>query len=395
MRILYQDLAGRSGAQTSYAMLLRAMAAQFPDDLLTVLCANDSLLEPLRAVPNIRVVLFERDALAELRRFKAEVSDVARIAKAERADIIWTSNLGPYVRTGIPQVLMILNSFQVQGWEVARYHPRSRVGLAALRWFCRRSIRCCDAVQVETQVTADCVRRIVGAPSWIEVIPKAVEAEEASSRALVPRQAQELETGLGSCAFTFLFVATCSPHKNHKTVVGAMEILRTKGIRARLVLTATQADLERSCDARLLSSLIKTGHVVPLGWVEKEQLPELYDTCHASLMPSHVEQLTSAHLEAMLWRKPQVSADLPYAHETCGESSLYADPHDPEDWAAKMSAIIEDGILRARLAAAGATRIGAFPKSWEDMARRQRAFLARVAAAKQPAFASARESNLA
>ncbi len=128
-----------------------------------------------------------------------------------------------------------------------------------------------------------------------------------------------------------------------------------------------------------MASLIESGHLLPLGWINKEQLLAVYEACDACVMPSKSEQLSSAHLEAMHWRKPQISADLPYAHDLCGDATLYADPDDPADWAAKMQTLMENPERRDRLVAAGLDRMKSFPKTWKEVARRVRTFLAEVA----------------
>jgi glycosyltransferase involved in cell wall biosynthesis len=379
MRVLYQDLAKGSGAQASYKMLLHAMATEFPNDQYIIVCAKDSLLWSLSTLANIQVIRFGHGILAEWRRFCLEVFGIGRIARKHEADVIWTSNVGPYVRTGVPQVLMVLNPFQVHPWTVACYHPRSRLTLAALRLFFRRSLRCCDAVQVEMPFMGEYVRLISGAPRWIAAIPKSVESSQDCEQQPLPMEIrQQYDGGLGRSAFTFLFVATCSPHKNQTTVVAAMEILRSRGVKARLALSATEEQLRRHCNPDQVSSLIGSGHILPLGWVDKNELLAVYNASDACVLPSHLEQLSSAHLEAMHWSKPQVSADLPYARDICGDATLYADPDDPADWAVKMLMLMENPELRDRLVAAGIGRMKAFPRSWQEVARRERDFLASV-----------------
>ena len=180
---------------------------------------------------------------------------------------------------------------------------------------------------------------------------------------------------MGPSSFTFLYIATCLPHKNHKTLLAAMEILRNRGIAARLVLSATEKQLQQSYDAKKVLSLIKSGQILPLGWVNKEQLAAIYDASDACVMPSHLEQLSSANLEAMHWKKSQISADLAFAHDLCGDASLYANPNDPNDWADKMQALIEYPELRNQLIANGVNRMKYFPQSWQEVARKEKAFL--------------------
>ena len=96
-------------------------------------------------------------------------------------------------------------------------------------------------------------------------------------------------------------------------------------------------------------------------------------------MPSLLESLSSSHLEAMQWRKPQMAADLPYAHDLCGEAALYAEPENPSDWAAKMRAVVEDPLALRAIGGSGRGADEGLSRSWREVARQVRGFLAEVA----------------
>ena len=70
----------------------------------------------------------------------------------------------------------------------------------------------------------------------------------------------------------------------------------------------------------------------------------------------------------MQWGKPQVIADMPYAHDLCGEAALYASSIAPADWAAKMQRLARDSRLQSQLVEAGYQRVSAFPRTWEEVA---------------------------
>ena len=97
-------------------------------------------------------------------------------------------------------------------------------------------------------------------------------------------------------------------------------------------------------------------------------------------MPSLLESLSSAHIEAMYWKRPQIVADLPYAHDLCGDSALYAPPHDSSAWLSQVERLLADAPLREELVTRGVERLSAFPESWEVMADGIRAVLATAVA---------------
>jgi hypothetical protein len=61
-------------------------------------------------------------------------------------------------------------------------------------------------------------------------------------------------------------------------------------------------------------------------------------------------------------------ADLPYAHDLCSDSALYADPHDPSTWWGQAERLLSDAPLRGELVTRGVQRLTAFPRSWAVMA---------------------------
>jgi glycosyltransferase involved in cell wall biosynthesis len=383
MRILYESFVEKGGALASYSMLLRAMAAQFPQDEIMIACLKPSALASLGDVPNITVLPIPCRASRECARLVHQTVGLRRVARRCRPDVIWSTNLGPYSRTGFPQVMSVLNAFQTHPWEALRYHSAHWVRLAGLRWSFRCSLARCDGAMVETNLMRQYLARVRGAPARIAVIPKAVESEEDFRPELLREDlAGKLRAGAAFDAETFLYVATANPHKNHRTVVSAVQRLRSEGVNVRVAFTLTESELRRLCGRRV-QHLVQTGCIVPLGWVPKQQLRAVYDACHACVMPSLLESLSSAHLEAMHWGKPQISADLDYARDLCGDASLYAAAEDPAEWAANMRRLVQDDALRSRLVAAGYARVKSYPRSWAEVASRIRRFLEEIVTAHQ------------
>ncbi len=379
MNVLFQIPGSQSGAQASYAMLLKALAAAYPQDRYIIICNKDSLFWPMQSLPNIHVVAFRNGWLKELHRFWLNTIGIRRLVKKNQVHIVWSSNLGPYFRTGIPQVLAVFNPYQVCPWSQVRTHPRSRFVVAFLRMFFRRSLRYCDAVQVETADFGKIVCRIPGAPSRIDVIPKAIESgEDFTLLPLSDAMQSMFDGGLGRSAFTFLYVAVPSPHKNHAVLLKALSILDARGLPIRLAVSATAVQLGKVSDPELVNELVSQGRLLPLGWIDKNRLRAVYDACDACVMPSKSEQLSSAHLEAMHWRKPQISSDMPFAHELCGDATLYVDPDDPNAWADAMQKIAHDSTLRDRLIASGLARMKSYPQSWQEVAHRMRNCLVEI-----------------
>lgn len=378
MKIIVYYYMGGGGGLSNIILLLRAMARCHPEDLIEILSSPSAPLDALQDLPTIRIRRLAVTGHQEIDRLLLGIFQLPRIARQARADILWSINLGPYVKVGVPSVLSIHNSYQVYPWKVSRYHPGSSWHLATLRWFFRRSLRVSDAVVVQTPIMGDLVRRIPGAPQRICVAPKAVEREAEVPREPLPPPLQAaLERGLGRGAFTFLFVSTWNPHKNHVTLIRAFSELARRGVRARVVLTVKPEELSATGWPEV-SSLVEGGYVIPAGWVAKPHLRSLYSACDACLMPSVLESLSSAHIEAMQWGKPQITADLPYAHDLCGPAALYASPEDPHAWARQIETLMGDESIRSELVRAGHQQMARLPASWDDASETVHQFLTSV-----------------
>ena len=349
--------------------LVQALAKEYPEDTYYVLCMESSELTTLGEIPNVRIIALKKQLHLEWTRFRMALGGVARIAREHQVDLIWSINIGLYRRSGIPQLLSLRNAYQVYPWKVARYHPDSQFRTAMLRLFFRRSLCVSDAVVTQTPLMAKCVSAISQAPSLVFVVPKAVETTaEVTFEPLPPPVSCLLEGGLGSSAFTFFYAAACDPHKNHLTLISCLEILRREGVRTRVGVTVSRDELLAKLGPGV-RDLINSGYLLPFGSISKQHLRPLYQRCDACLMPSLLESLSSAHLEAMQWGKPQIVADLPYAHDLCGEAAVYAQPEDPADWAERIRQLMADSELRERLVRAGRHQMESYPKSWRENAR--------------------------
>jgi len=385
MRILFQYLTGGGGALSNIILLLQAISQQYPQDHMDIVCSSSSELRTLDTSSNIDVIIYDRGFHQEFDRALLGFGGISKIAIERHADIVWSLNLGSYVRTSVPQVLSVNNPHQVYPWEVTRYHPDNSFSVAALRWFFRKSLRVSDGVIVQTPVMAEYIKKISGAPKLIEIVPKAVENEADVMFESLPCSIQTiLEEGLGTQTFTFLYVSTYTPHKNHKTLIDAFGILSDEGVNARVVFTISLNELI-AFGGEMARRLVESGHLLPVGWTGKAYLRSLYDACDACLMPSVLESLSSAHLEAMQWGKPQITSDLPYARDLCSAAAVYVSAEEPVEWAGKIKEFISDNALRLKLAEAGHERMKHFPATWAEAAHKVHAFLEQAVSNKNQA----------
>ena len=135
MRITFYYYMGGGGGLANLTILLRTMARHHPEDSIEIITSPSAKFPGLQDTPNIRIRRVRVTGVQEIDRLLLGVRLLPRLLAAEKADVLWSVNLGPYVRTKVPSVLAVNNAYQVYPWKVSRYHPGSRIRVAILRWF--------------------------------------------------------------------------------------------------------------------------------------------------------------------------------------------------------------------------------------------------------------------
>ena len=368
MKILFQYLYGGGGGLSSMKLLLRALAARESIEKIFIVCSRDSELNELSDERVVHIVNFEKFKNRELNRLAMGAWGLKKIVEKYQPDIVISMNLGSYRHLSVPSLLSINNAYQVYPRDVLTTHPKNLLSVLVLRWFFRRSMHFADGAIVQTGVIKGYLEQQnpKGSPIW--VLPKAAQSEvDFAAEPLLHAARERLAKLATNGQFRFLYVATCIPHKNHQVLVKAMDILRARSFSCSIILTVSAEEI-CSVGGSEAASLIESGHLVPLGWVKKAQLEDLYRNCDACLMPSILESLSSTHIEAMAWSKAMISSDLKFAREVCEDASLYCQPNNAGEWADVMYRIAGDSALRLELAEKGRRVVGKMPASTSEVA---------------------------
>jgi glycosyltransferase involved in cell wall biosynthesis len=183
----------------------------------------------------------------------------------------------------------------------------------------------------------------------------------------IPQPAQEPFRQKYNLPSTFaLYPARPWPHKNHKRLLAAMNILREQHQSdCRLVLCGFTPDEMPSDWQPLLDSL--EGDTVQLvSYIPKQEMPALYQTADLLIYPSLFEGFGLPILEAMAARCPVICANAAALPETAGEAAVLIDPFDSAAIAQAMHALLTNPTQRADLIEKGTRRAGMF--SWAKTA---------------------------
>ena len=167
--------------------------------------------------------------------------------------------------------------------------------------------------------------------------------------------------GLEGCTYLY-FPAHTWHHKNHRTAVEALRILRdAHGLKPLLVCTGEPREAQAEIDA-LVASAGLSSQVRFLGYVPQEDVAALYRGAAALVFPSLFEGFGMPVLEAMASGCPVVCSNSTSLPEIAGGAALLCAPRDAEAFAAALARVLKDADLRADLRQRGRDRAACY--SW-------------------------------
>jgi glycosyltransferase involved in cell wall biosynthesis len=166
-----------------------------------------------------------------------------------------------------------------------------------------------------------------------------------------------------------LFVGTLEPRKNIALLLEAF---------SRLLAERPQDDIQLVVaggkgwgDGRLIATMEALNirrRVIFTGFVEDDDLPDLYRGAQMFVYPSLYEGFGLPVLEAMACGTPVITSNRSSLPAVAGDAALLIDPTRPDDLAAAMSAIMSNGALHEELRWKGLARAKEF--TWEAVARK-------------------------
>ena len=177
---------------------------------------------------------------------------------------------------------------------------------------------------------------------------------------LVPSAAKVESSGLAGTHYV-VALANSQPHKNVAVLLKAFQLPELRDVTLALFGSAKREDFERQ------------GHVVPsnvqfLGFVSDEELAGLLQQATALAFPSTTEGFGLPPLEAMALGCPTVVAPCGALREVCGDAPLWAEPHDPIEWATQISKLFKGDAVRANVQRLGLAQAAKF--TWKKAAHR-------------------------
>jgi glycosyltransferase involved in cell wall biosynthesis len=168
--------------------------------------------------------------------------------------------------------------------------------------------------------------------------------------------------GLEDGAYLY-FPAHTWHHKNHRTAVEALRILRdAHGLKPMLVCTGEAREAQPEIES-LVASAGLSAQVRFLGYVPQEDVAALYRRAAALVFPSLFEGFGMPVLEAMASGCPVICSDSTSLPEIAGGGALLCAPQDADAFAEALARVLRDADLRADLRRRGFERTALY--SWK------------------------------
>lgn len=166
-----------------------------------------------------------------------------------------------------------------------------------------------------------------------------------------------------------LFVGTLEPRKNLTTLLQAYALLRAEGCGKHLKLVVAgrrgwlYADIFDT-----VRTLALDEEIIFTGFVDDEDLPDLYRGARLLVFPSLYEGFGLPILEAMASGVPVITSNLASMPEVAGDAAVLVDAHDPKAIAESIAQVLAEDQLREALIQKGLARARCF--TWESVAQK-------------------------
>ncbi|MBI4874836.1 MAG: glycosyltransferase family 4 protein, partial [Acidobacteria bacterium] len=274
-----------------------------------------------------------------------------------RIDVLFNPGFTAPVAAGVPQVT-VFHDLQ------HKRHPEffRRIDLPFWRLLLWAAARRSERLIAVSEATRDdLVRYYDLCPDRIDVVPHGVD---------------ERLFGLAREPEPFLLcVSTLHPHKNLDRLLAAFAELRRARPEMRLVLAGRKgfhaAEVGRRIDELDLGEAVRV-----TGWIERDELAELFRKAWAFVYPSTFEGFGMPVVEAMAAGVPTACSGIRPLTGIAGDAALRFDPFDTAAMTAALLRLVSDDTERARLVRAGRERARDF--SWRRAAEQTLAALRRA-----------------
>jgi glycosyltransferase involved in cell wall biosynthesis len=230
-------------------------------------------------------------------------------------------------------------------------------------WFLNQAMplfvqRAKAVIAVSESTKQDLIRCYGVHPDKVTVV---YEAAAPHFRSVSPEAIAAVRARYGLPEDFVLTVGTIEPRKNLSRLLDAVQRLRHKGDKARLVVVGSRGWLYEGFFRRLEELQLGDAVLLP-GYVPDADLPAVYSAAKVFALPSLYEGFGLSVLEAMACGTAVVCSRASSLSEVGGDAARYFDPTDVEEMTEAIGAVWHDEALRAEVSRRGLAQAARF--SW-------------------------------
>lgn len=327
-----------------------------------IVFTNQPELVDRRLIQSENLTVRKLDYLdSRVRRILWEHCKLPLIARNEGMDVVHCPHyICPSLGTGVPYVVTIHDTLAVE-------HPEWCKVFNALYYniFMKQTVSKASRVIVVSHSTAASLKRNLSVSARkVRVIYSGIDAIFNREKNLC-RQS-EVKSRYGLPEQYILFVGNIEPKKNILNLVRAHKLLRHEGLSHKLVLAGKRT--WKSKDVLKEISGVAGGSVLAIGYVDRADLPFVYQMADVFVFVSLYEGFGFPQLEAMACGTPVVASTWGALSEMAGGASRTVDPTNPESIAEAIYLLTTNGRLRQKHIDLGIKQSGRF--SWDETAKR-------------------------
>lgn len=166
----------------------------------------------------------------------------------------------------------------------------------------------------------------------------------------------------------FLYLTSYYPHKNLDIFIPLAILIKERNL--PYVIITTIESRQGPGAKKFLNTIndLKLDDVIMnIGRVDMKDVPGLYGSCNALLMPTLLESFSGTYVEAMFHEIPILTSDLDFAKTICGNGAVYFEPFDPKSILDSMI-LLDDKEYSNKLTNVAKAKLDQMPK-WEESAK--------------------------
>ncbi len=181
------------------------------------------------------------------------------------------------------------------------------------------------------------------------------------------KEADERVKSLGITKPYLLFFGTIEPRKNLVGLLGAYKLL-SPDVRNTTSLVISGGKGWKDDDIlQTLSQMKQDGYdIIETGYTSNEDRAALFMNTRLYILPSHYEGFGMQLIEAMFYKTPILTSDIPVLREVAQDAALYC-ATDAASIAQGVEKLMSDSALRENLISRGTKRLADF--SWQKVAK--------------------------